>query len=136
MKTIERLRELLKAGTQEPWELLAGEHQVTIRVGTAYVGAPYQQPHGRGACPVQLADGCLMVEGRNALPALLAVVEAQAAEIAAWREGHDADNEDGGTALVYDLTIDRDYAIDFGKRLTAACDKTDAALRALEGGAG
>lgn len=75
-------------------------------------------------------DMAMMKLGRS----VLAVVEAQAAEIEAWREGHDADNEDGGPALVYDLTIDPDYAIDFGKRLTTACDNTDAALRALEGG--
>ena len=126
MKTIERLRELLKAGTQEPWELIAGEHQVTIRVGTAYVGAPYQKPHGRGACPVQLADGCLMVEGRNALPALLAVVEAQAAEIRAWR---------ANTAAIK-VSADRWHiwyqACDFNE-IHPASAATDAALRALEG---
>ena len=119
MKIIKRLLELLKAGTQEPWELIAGEHSVTVRVGTAYVGAPYQKPHGRGACPVQLADGSLMVEGRNALPALLAVVEAQAAEIAAWKDF----NAVGGKInelILLNATMDTHKAL--------------AALRALEGG--
>ena len=108
MKTIERLRELEKEADTRTQDM---GHRMAARL--RYIDAM-----------------------KDALPALLAVVEAQAAEIEAWREGHDADNDDGGPALVYDLTIDPDYAIDFGKRLTAACDKTDAAIREMEGGAG
>lgn len=82
MTDIKRLRELeAKATPADEWELCTGEYYCTIRVGTAYISAPYQKPEGRGKCERQEADGALIVEQRNALPALLDELEAAMAEV-------------------------------------------------------
>lgn len=50
-----------------PWPLDVGEYHCAVKIGEAYVQGPYQPPHGRGRCPLQIADACLIHEA----PALL-----------------------------------------------------------------
>ncbi len=65
-----------EAATPGPWELINEEFFCTIKVGDAYISAPYQPPVGRGECAKQRADGAIIPAARNALPALLKVAKA------------------------------------------------------------
>lgn len=120
MKTIERLRELEKSATPGPWYTDAHDCPDIVRAtgGGGVLCGSYHDANV-GTANVELAK-----ELRNALPALLAVVEAQAAEIAAWREfQEEAESRSWSKAwLVH------------AERLADAYDNTDADLRALEGG--
>ena len=73
---IEELDALHKAATPGPLELINEEFFCTIKVGEAYISAPYQPPFGRGECPQWRADGAIIPAARNALPKLLAVAKA------------------------------------------------------------
>lgn len=89
MNTIERLRELLATGTPLPWQ----NEQDVYRHGEPHAIAVWNPVDGHcrvmvanGNFPdVAKADAAKALAAVNALPALLAVVEAQAAEIAARR---------------------------------------------------
>ena len=122
MKTIERLRELEKAATPAPWGIDHDKRDggvdqiVECRSGRTLTVA-------FGTSDGNEDDFPLIAATRNALPALLAVVEAQAAEIRAWRDLWDAMKKDHNGPHTQKLL----------KKL-AAEEKTDAALRALEGG--
>lgn len=88
MKTIERLRELMTGCTSRPWseKPIAG----TTREGVpCFVierelnGAKHAVISGCGGCEVTRRDTVLAASAVNALPALLAVVEA-AEELKVW----------------------------------------------------
>ena len=128
MKTIERLRELLD-------KCKFGTTKVERHDGDMEVGVPDQfdviAENGDAIAAMYLREqsrcedgAALLSESCNALPALLAVVEAQAAEIRAWRDLWDAMKKDHNGPHTQKLL----------KKL-AAEEKTDA-LRALEGGVG
>ena len=113
MKTIERLRELLVKAT--------GPYDNKVD--------PWMDQRFKAR------DECLV-----ALPAILAVVEAQAAEIEAWREVDVAASAvmkimriHGGGALVEEM---KEVAMQKKDIVRGARVATDAALRAMEGGAG
>ncbi len=59
------------------WHLFGESGTLTIQVGSAFIPAPYQEPHGRGKCPRQNADGELIADAPALLAALVKIVEAQ-----------------------------------------------------------
>ena len=151
MKTIERLRELLAKATDAPWGwttygdkcnaaflatfMTCGDECAPIggrvdryvwddRKGEYRTVAMEDEVIATKEDNARFSDFALIAATRNALPALLAVVEAQAAEIRAWRDLWDAMKKDHNGPHTQKLL----------KKL-AAEEKTDAALRALEGGA-
>ena len=115
MKTIERLRELEKsATTPRPWK--------PEEVGEAFRWFRKMGDHNT----FTTQDGELAAAAVNAIPALLAVVEAQAAEIAAWRYRPMNFTDPNCTFTLADADALWD-------RIVRAKQTTDAAIRAMEG---
>lgn len=61
-----------------PWPLDVGLYHCAVKIGEAYVQGPYQPPDGRGRCPRQIADACLIHEA----PALLLAMKLVMAGVA------------------------------------------------------
>lgn len=152
MKTIERLRELEKKATATPWSNGWNDGDDDGTAKEMVLGPQMKTADGRGvvgsmplefvyvwdfACSVPKGsrkqaqaqvDAELIAESRNALPALLAVVEAQAAEIAAWRYRPMNFTDPNCTFTLADADALWD-------RIVRAKQTTDAAIRTLEGDA-
>lgn len=124
MKTIERLKALEAKATGAPWHDEYG--------GGMYITGPEEKEVATacGCCDGCTGDNCendrpFIIEMRNSLPALLAVVEAAVwlREVQQQRDYDESENAAAGqTYSVGDVNI--------------ATAQLDAALRAMEGGAG
>jgi len=73
---IEKLASLEVKGTSAPWVLNIGEFYCSIKIGSEYISAPYQQPYGRGPCKQQHIDGELIAASRNSVAALIQISRA------------------------------------------------------------
>lgn len=129
MSVIDNLRELLKGTTPLPWgtEPISGSTREGVpcfAIEREINGVLHAVISGCGGCEVTRRDTVLAASAVNALPALLAVVEAQAAEIEAWRAFSNG-AEDSNWREAWE---------DHGNACCEAEEKTDAALRAMEGG--
>jgi hypothetical protein len=73
--------------TQESeWEYIEDRFNCIIRVGNAYITAPYQPPLGRGVCPLQTADGHRIVNSVKACTGMTDP-EKEVAELKAIKNG-------------------------------------------------
>lgn len=73
---IEKLANLEAKGTSAPWILDIGKFHCSIKIGSEYISAPYQQPYGRGDCEQQHIDGELIAASRNSLGPLIQIARA------------------------------------------------------------
>ena len=134
MKTIERLRTYKPSAGPWRYEPIYWALRMAEKGGNTHV--PEDLPED-AKYPAR-EDSEYIAAVCNALPALLAVVEAQAAEIAAWREVDVAASAvmkimriHGGGALVEEM---KEVAMQKKDIVRGTRIATDAALRALEGG--
>jgi hypothetical protein len=87
--------------TAGDWILISEEYNCTIQIGTAFVPAPYQDPHGRGECPQWRADGKLIADSPKLLAALVKIVEANAAGIEALQRNDANGRRDSVVRLAF-----------------------------------
>ena len=138
MKTIERLRTYKPSEGPWAYEPIYWAFRMAEK-GTDNAHVPDDLP--KDAKYPCRDDAMYIAEACNALPALLALVEAQAAEVRAWRDVHVASCNasrigkihGGRGALLEEAMKDAHACVAIAKDAMKA---TDAALRAMEGGAG